>query len=392
MSPADDGEELVGAVLRQRWRIQRRIGSGGLGLVYEVEDLRQPARYAVKLLRQEFCEEAAVVERFLEEAQTAGRVDHPGIPRVMECDRAEDGTPYIVMELFEGHPLSDAMNRGRLPVRTAAQITTGILDTLAAAHAAGVVHRDLKPDNVFLVGPAGDAGVKLLDFGLARVMEAAGGPSRKTRTGMMLGTPGYMSPEQVKNAKDAGVPADLWSVGVILYEMLTGVRAFAAANEFERMTKVLTERPTPIQDVAPQYSHWEPFFAGALAFDPSERFQTAREMGVALAEIAQGATMSQPPPALVGTPTGSSRLVEVKAARVSAANEPSRVGGGPFGGVDTAVSAGAASVSSSETPLTSEAVKVVTLPARGVPMWLTVSLALAALCFGLLVGLMLGNR
>ncbi len=392
MPLADNGEALVGAVLRQRWRILRAIGAGGLGLVFEVQDLRQQTLHAAKLLRPEFCEEASVVDRFLAEAHASGRVDHAGIPRVVECDRAEDGSPYIIMELLTGEPLSHLMNQGRVPVREAARIASAILDTLAAAHAVGVVHRDLKPDNVFLVGTGGAPQIKVLDFGLARVMDVAGGPSRKTRTGMMLGTPGYMSPEQVKNAKEAGVPADLWSVGVILYEMLTGVRAFVAANEFERMTKVLTERPTPIQNVAPQYAHWAPFFAGALAFEAASRFQSAHEMKTALVEIAQGAAMSQPPPALVEALPAAPGSVQVQVARPAPTRDPSRIGVGPFGGVDTAVSAGAATPPEGGLPPASDAVKVVQLPPRGVPVWLTTALALATLCFGLLVGYMLGNR
>jgi serine/threonine protein kinase len=392
MPPLDDGEELVGAVLRQRWRIRRLIGTGGLGLVYEVEDSRQPASYAVKLLRPEFCEEPSVVARFLAEVQATGRIDHPGIPRVVECDRAEDGTPYIVMELLSGESLSEVMNRGRVPVSEAARIATGILETLTAAHAVGVVHRDLKPDNVFLTTRAEDTAVKVLDFGLARVMDAAGGPSRKTRTGMMLGTPGYMSPEQVKNAKEAGVPADLWSVGVILYEMLTGVRAFAATNEFERMTKVLTERPTPIQDVAPQYAHWAQFFAGALAFEPAARFQTGPEMLTALVEVAKGSTMSMPPPGSAETLTGPPPPLEVRVARPSVMENAGRIGRGQFGGVDTAVSAGTTAGLEDRLPPSSDAIKVVQLPPRGVPVWLTVALTIAALCFGLLAGFLLGTR
>jgi serine/threonine protein kinase len=181
-------------------------------------------------------------------------------------------------------------------------------------------------------------------------------------------------------------------VGVILYEMLTGVRAFAAANEFERMTKVLTERPTPIQDVAPQYSHWAPFFECALATHPGARFQSAQEMKVALVQIAQGSVMSQPPPGLATTLTGAPRPIEVQVARPSVSSDPSRIGRGPFGGVDTAVSAGVVSLPEGGLPPSSDTIKVVQLPARGVPVWLTVALTIAALGFGLVAGFLLGSR
>ncbi|HEY6461839.1 MAG TPA: serine/threonine-protein kinase, partial [Polyangiaceae bacterium] len=221
---------LVGAILSRKWRLVQRLGEGGMGEVYAAEPVEGGARVAVKILRPEYLTEPSVLSRFLEEATTCLRLIHPNIVRMLECASAEDGSPYLVMELLEGVPLGAyTQNGGRVPMAQAVPILQGILAGLAAAHAQGIVHRDLKPDNVFLTR-AGDGTfvVKVLDFGIAKVMDAAGGMGSRTRTGMLLGTPAYMSPEQIKNARDVDQRADLWSAGVMFYEMLTGRVAFPA--------------------------------------------------------------------------------------------------------------------------------------------------------------------
>lgn len=284
-----DPQELVGAVLGRTWKLVRVIGQGGLGIVYEASHLRGGATSAVKLLQHEFVEEEATVARFLSEAEAASRLDHPGIVRVFEAARAEDGTPYLVMELLVGQPLSQLMRAGRIPAERALELMRQLLLALASVHDAGVIHRDVKPDNVFVItGPAGEEQVKLLDLGLARVMDAAGGMSRKTKTGMMLGTPGYMSPEQIKNVKDSDLRSDLWAVGVILYELVTGRQAFGAPTEFARMTAALTEDAAPPSRYVPELSGWDAFMQRALAKEPSERFQSAVEMLRALNALTTG--------------------------------------------------------------------------------------------------------
>ncbi len=229
---------LTGAVLSRRWRIGHKLGDGGMGEVYAADPVGGGARVAIKILRQEFLEDAAVVARFLDEGRTCMGLIHPNIIRVFECGEAEDRSPFIVMELLEGVPLSAyTASGGRVPIAQAIPILHGILGGLAAAHAKGVIHRDLKPDNVFLTrDPGGTFAAKVLDFGLAKVIEAAGGVTHKTRSGMLLGTPAYMSPEQIKNARDVDPRADLFSAGVLFYEMVTGRAAFPAPTEFAKMT------------------------------------------------------------------------------------------------------------------------------------------------------------
>jgi len=287
MNLSEEATALVGAVLNQRYRLTAVLGEGGLASVFRGEPNDGAPAVAIKILKAEFKSDHEVVDRFLAEAVLAERIQHPGVVRVFGAFRAEDGTPYLVSELCVGHPLSATMNHGPVPVDQAVQIASALLDTLAAAHAVGVVHRDLKPDNVFLC-PGQDRMVRLLDFGISRAIEAAGGSARKTKTGMLLGTPGYMSPEQVKNSKDADHRSDLFSIGVLFYELITGRRAFEGHTEYERMMAVLFGDARPIEQVAPQFAHWKLFFAKALEREPALRFQSAVEMGEALSSVATG--------------------------------------------------------------------------------------------------------
>ncbi|HEY1691384.1 MAG TPA: serine/threonine-protein kinase [Polyangiaceae bacterium] len=284
-APDSTTRSLVGAILSRKWRLVQRLGEGGMGEVYAAEPVEGGGRVAVKILRPEYLNEPTVLSRFLEEATTCMRLIHPNIVRMHECASAEDGTPYIVMELLEGVPLGAyTQNGGRVPVAQAVPILQGILAGLAAAHAQSIVHRDLKPDNVFLTRAAeGTFVVKVLDFGIAKVMDVAGGMGSRTRTGMLLGTPAYMSPEQIKSARDVDQRADLWSAGVMFYEMLTGRVAFPAPTEYARLAAVLASEPEPVERVEPNLAPLAPFLQRALRKNRDERFPTALEMARALA-------------------------------------------------------------------------------------------------------------
>jgi len=337
---------LTGAVLSRRWRLLHKLGDGGMGEVYAAEPVDGGARVAIKLLRPEFLGDSQVLARFLEEGSLCTRLVHPNIARMLECAGAEDGSPYLVMELLEGVPLSAyTQNGGRIPVAQAVPILQGILAGLAAAHAQGVIHRDLKPDNVFLTRSAdGTFAVKVLDFGIAKVMDAAGGMGQRTRTGMLLGTPAYMSPEQIKSARDVDARADLWSAGVMFYEMLTGRVAFPAPTEFARLAAVLSTEPDPIERIDPSLAPLSPFVTRALAKNRDARFPTALEMARALVAAAPHAA-SSPGDARGGH--ALSRLPEVASifAPQRGAGVPSTArmdGGGGGGAVMTAGSPGAA--------------------------------------------------
>lgn len=399
MLELDEPGSLVGATLDGRWRLTRVLGQGGLAVVFEAESLEGGGRAAVKILRSEFGDNQDVVQRFLNEVRASARVDHPGIARVYEAVRAADGTPYLVMELLSGEPLANRMNRGRVPVEQAAGIVQNILRALSAAHASGVIHRDLKPGNVFLVGDAVNGSeVKVLDFGISLVLDAAGGMHRKTRTGMLLGTPGYMSPEQIKDIKRTDARCDLWACGILFYELLTGVPAFEAENEFARVTKVLTSDPTPIENVAPQYAHWGPFFRRALARDPAQRFQTAYEMAQAVESVARSGQMPAPvqpaPETFQGAHLASVPPPQYPSAPPGhfASSPPPSPGAPPRFGGDTAVSAGLPGGAQPSHP-PPPAVQVVSVPKHGVsvPLPLALIIALIALMLGFAAGLFVGK-
>jgi serine/threonine-protein kinase len=285
----EDRESIVGAVLARRYRLTRKLGEGGMGTVYVGQSLTDGSNYAVKVLHPEYVSEPTVRERFVAEGRAYARLRHENVVRVFDSALAEDGTPFLVMELLEGVPLSAYTKEGgRIPPPQAVSILLSVLAALAMAHGQGIVHRDLKPDNVFLArSPEGHFTVKLLDFGIAKVMDSAGGFSARTKTGVLLGTPAYMSPEQVQNAKDVDHRTDLWSAGVLLYEMLLGIPAFPAPTEFAKLTAVLTQEPEPAARVDPSVAAFGPFLAKAMAKNREERFRSASEMADALAAVAR---------------------------------------------------------------------------------------------------------
>jgi serine/threonine-protein kinase len=290
--------DLTGAILSRKYALKRLVGTGGMGAVYESQNPEDGRPVAVKILGLDFVSDAEIKSRFLEEGRTCQRLIHPNIVRVFDVAEAEDGSPYIVMELLDGVPLSAYTRSGvRVPMNQAASILQGILAGLGAAHAQGIVHRDLKPENVFLArDPNGAFVAKILDFGIAKVMDAAGGMGNKTRTGVLLGTPAYMSPEQIKNAKDVDARADLWSAGVMLYEMLTGRVAFPAPTEYARLAAVLNTTPPPLEAVDPQLGRLSAFVQLAMQKDRVQRFQTALEMARALSAAAGASADTVPPP------------------------------------------------------------------------------------------------
>jgi serine/threonine protein kinase len=282
--------EAVGAILNGQWKLIRLIGEGGLAAVYEAHGQQGQGRRAIKILHPQFVSQRQIVERFYAEAKACFSLRHPHIAVVEAYAYAEDGSPYIVMELLEGISLEGYLRKKNpMPPDKAAPLAYGILQALSVAHKNGIVHRDLKPANIFLVPlESGEFVVKVLDFGIAKVMDEAGGMGSKTRTGAVLGTPGYMSPEQVKNAKAVDARTDLWAAGVVLYEMLTCHHPFGSNDQLARMVAVLRDPPTPISKNAPHLAAWDPFFEKALAREPDKRFQSSEEMAERLRAQAQG--------------------------------------------------------------------------------------------------------
>jgi serine/threonine protein kinase len=281
--------EAVGAIINGQWKLIGLVGEGGLAAVYEAHAIHGDEKRAIKILHPQFVSQRAIVERFYAEAKACFSLRHPHITSVEAYAYAEDGSPYIVMELLYGMSLEQFLRKKQpMTPAMASPIIFGILQALSAAHARGIVHRDLKPANLFLTPNNGEYTVKVLDFGIAKVIDIAGGMGSKTRTGAVLGTPGYMSPEQVKNAKAVDARTDLWAIGVVAFEMMCCEHPYGSDDQLARMVAVLRDAPAKFSTFKPELAAWDPFFDKSLARDPADRYQSAQEMAEAVRTLAQG--------------------------------------------------------------------------------------------------------
>jgi serine/threonine protein kinase len=298
-----------GEVLDGRYRIVKVIGEGGMGTVYLAEHVLIHRRVAVKVLHPEFATDAEVIERFMNEARAAGTLGHPNIVESTDMGFARDQLPYIVFEYLEGSPLSDEVYRLRgLTVRRALRIAHQIASALESAHAAGIVHRDLKSDNVFLTHRDEVADhVKVIDFGISRFTEAEQQTAGGRRT-QVMGTPEFMAPEQMTSPESVDHRADIYALGVVLYEMLAGRTPWVNDNDVDKLVhQILLELPPAIPDrpeIPPGLS--ELIYERLLAKDPAKRFQTMKDVKGAL-EAFWGASRrdSQPMEPIVIEPAPS---------------------------------------------------------------------------------------
>lgn len=277
-----------GQLLAERYRVERLIGLGAMGSIWSVRDVSNGLEAVAKVHETELTDSSDPVcrERFLREAVALASVRHANVVSLYEVGRTDTGEPYLIMERLVGEPLDERLFRGRPTVSEAIGIGVELLSGLDAVHAAGVLHRDVKPENVFLARVDGGTVVKLLDFGLARGL---GWPTGKiTRAGAAVGTPGYMSPEQARGRRDLDVRTDLYSVGVVLYEMLSGRRPFEGLTPTDVMVRSCTEAPVPLSyyrpDLPPALTT---LVMCALARERHERFEHARAMRRALDAVAR---------------------------------------------------------------------------------------------------------
>jgi serine/threonine-protein kinase len=237
----------VGSLVGGKYRVVRLIGEGGMGAVYEAQHEHLGSRVALKFLLPELAEKPGLVGRFLQEARVSASIRSPYVTQVMDVDQTPEGAPYLVMELLEGESLEQRLARGSpLPMLDAVKIGVQILSALEAAHAHGVVHRDLKPDNVWLSPSPSGPHVKLLDFGIAKLKISSEFRQVETRPGSMMGTPAYMAPEQAISADQVDARADLYSFGVILYEMLAGSRPVDADDPATILEKLVRGEIHPL--------------------------------------------------------------------------------------------------------------------------------------------------
>ena len=259
----------AGDVVGDRYRLEREIGRGGMGTVWSAVHTLSGKRVAVKLLRRPDRDD--LVRRFLLEARAACAVSHPSLVDVHDVFLLHDGTPAMTMELLEGETLAALLAReGALPAADVVTLFLPLVSGVGALHAAGIVHRDLKPENVFLVRHAkGAARVRVLDFGVAKL---ASGDVRTTETGVTLGTPAYMAPEQALGARDVDHRADVWAIGAMLYEALSGARPVDGESHGQLLKALLTSAIAPLAALAPEAP--EPLTRLAdhmLAKEPADR-------------------------------------------------------------------------------------------------------------------------
>jgi serine/threonine-protein kinase len=322
------------------YRVLAEIGAGGMGTVYLAEHRHLARRAAVKVLRPELCQQRDLLQRFFTEARATSAIEHPGIVHIVDCDVDAAGRPFMVMELIEGETLNVYLHRcGALSCDHAAGLARGVAEALAAAHDRGIIHRDVKPENVFVL-PGTPPTTKIVDFGIAKLAGALAISTTRTQTGTMMGTPLYMSPEQCRGAGAVDWRTDVYSLGCTLFEMLCGRPPFRHEGFGELVAAHMLETPPLPSTLAPGVpAAMDALVARLLQKAPSDRPQSMHEVAAALAALTAPprADTPPPPPALARTvlpDARPSRPVETtlrgSATEVTDALEPARAGRAPF--------------------------------------------------------------
>ncbi len=342
-----------GDVIAGRYRIERKLGAGGMGIVVGAVDLQTGHRVAIKLLLPEGPtpsgafhdqDDSGVIERsnrhiemstrLIREASAAARLSSEHVTRVLDVGRLESGDPYVVMEMLEGVDLGRyAKERGPLPVVETVNLVLQACEAIFEAHERGIVHRDLKPANLFLTSrPDGSAFVKVLDFGISKVLGSD--DNQLTGTSDMLGSPLYMAPEQIRNARDVDTRADVWSIGTILYRLLAGRAAFEGPGSAATLAAIIGDMPASLRAIRPDVPpDLEAIVLRCLEKDRNRRLQTVRELAIALQRFAVVQTGS-----LLAAVPGPMASYEASGLRPAALPPPSPITGhGPAMGGFTPV-------------------------------------------------------
>src|SRR5688572_4636367 len=277
-------DALIGMLLDKKYRIEKRLGEGGMGVVYLATHIHIESTVAIKVLHKDMVSNPQSVERFRREARAAGRIKHPNAISVMDFGVGENNLVYIVMEYLEGMTLSQRIRKtGRVMPEETVTIMRDVCAALDAAHNKGVIHRDLKPDNIILQKiDGGKDRVKVLDFGIAQLKSLSGVSMELTQQGTVIGTPFYMSPEQCRG-EELDKRSDVYSLGIILFEMLTGKLPFQAESAMAVIVKHMTEQPPRLREIQPDIpALFEVVTLRALAKGKAERQGSAAELGLEL--------------------------------------------------------------------------------------------------------------
>ncbi len=320
------GADLIGSIVADRYHIEKKLGEGGMGAVYLGEHVKMGRKSAIKVMTQSMASDPEAIARFNREAANAARINHPNVCAIYDFGETEDGTIYLAMEFIEGETLSDMQHReGALELDRAAEILRQTGEALQAAHDLGIVHRDLKPDNIMIARARdGTDVVKVVDFGIAKAMTGEEG-QKVTRTGLVVGTPEYMSPEQLSGDVLNG-RSDIYSLALVFFRMVTGALPFQAESSQETMIKRLTDDPLKLSEVAPD-AGWPPRLQGvmdrALERMPADRYESAALFARDALDAVRGA--GRP---IVGVDTEGATEV-IGAGGVTEQLPSTRVSGGP---------------------------------------------------------------
>jgi len=339
---APNSEE--GPILAGRYRLLRRLGAGGMGEVHEALHLSLNQRVALKMLHPESAAYPGAIERFHREARAAATLKSEHVARMIDAGATEQGAPYIVMELLDGVDLSQLLAaRGPLPFGEVVGYVLQASEAIAEAHSLGIVHRDLKPANLFLASRLdGSPQVKVLDFGISKLSADAqqGEASQLTRTHDVVGSPSYMSPEQLRSSRDVDGRADIWSLGVILYELIAGVQPFLGTSLTQITIRVVQEEPTALRELRPDVP---PALADAihrcLAKQRDQRFGSVAELAHAIEPFAVATMM----------PGAAARIERASGPRLGGDTSPSRVAASGPSMPRAAASGGSTSVAWADT-------------------------------------------
>jgi serine/threonine-protein kinase len=285
-SGQDPAKTLRNQTLDQRYQVVRKLGEGGMSFVYEAKDISTGESVAVKIMTPKLAQDKTAAERLRREAGLAMRLDHPNICRIMRLGETTDGLIYLVMPLLKGELLSDReVREGPIPLEVGVPLMRQVCDALTFAHEQQIVHRDLKPENIFLCpDPDGTLRAVVTDFGLAKEKRAEPGMAKLTATGIILGTPEFMSPEQIRG-KPLDGRSDIYALGLVAFEMFTGRLPFEGKSAQDMMIARLRGQPLPLRKARADLTftpEFEKALMKAIEAEPNDRYQSAKELGDAL--------------------------------------------------------------------------------------------------------------